>query len=141
VCLSVLERQQGSTALEALPGSLRRQPWVTAALCLFLASLAGIPPLAGFLGKWSVLQGALAGGPLLLAAAVVLLATTALFAWSYLLVVRAAVLTPSVDAAADGPRAAVPLPTAIVLWLAAVGVVGLGLWLDALPLLLRCVQS
>ncbi len=140
LCLSVLEREQGSSALGALPGAMRRQPWVTAALCLFLASLAGIPPLAGFLGKWSVLQVALRSGPLLLAAALVLLATTAIFAWSYLLIVRAAVLAPAPTSASAASVARVPLPTAIVLWLCAACTLGLGLWLDAMPTLARFVQ-
>lgn len=138
VCLSVLEREQGSSALAALPGAMQRKPWVTAALCLFLASLVGIPPLAGFLGKWSVLQLALHGGPMLVAGALVLLATTAILAWAYLLIVRAAVLAPAPQPA--GAPVRVPLSSAIVLAVCAAATLGLGLWLDALPALVRFVQ-
>jgi NADH-quinone oxidoreductase subunit N len=138
VCLSVLEREQGSSALKALPGAMQRKPWVTAALCLFLASLVGIPPLAGFLGKWSVLQLALHGGPMLVAGALVLLATTAILAWAYLLIVRAAVLAPAPQPVAAPMR--VPVSSAIVLAVCAAATVGLGLWLDALPALVRLVQ-
>src|SRR5262249_11087483 len=116
VCLSVLERDAGSTSLDALRGAIRTRPWVTAALCLFLASLAGIPPLAGFLGKWAVRQQALGGGPWQLAGGMALLATTAIFAWAYLLIVRATVLAaPPTEQPADQPAgraAAAPGPVA-----------------------------
>jgi NADH-quinone oxidoreductase subunit N len=138
VCLSVLEREQGSSALTALPGAMQRKPWVTAALCLFLASLVGIPPLAGFLGKWSVLQLALHGSPMLVAGALVLLATTAILSWAYLLIVRAAVLAPAPEPRGTSVR--VPASSAIVLVVCAAATLGLGLWLDALPALVRLVQ-
>lgn len=137
VCLAVLERDTGATDLRSLAGAGRRHPWVTGALCLFLASLAGIPPLAGFLGKWAVLGTALRGGPVQFAAAMVLLATTAVFAWAYLKIVRAAVLAP----ATDGPADPVGKPVAFVLAVAAVVVVGMGLWLDGLAVLANHVQG
>jgi len=150
VCLSVLERDRGSTTLDALRGAIRTRPWVTAALCLFLASLAGIPPLAGFLGKWAVLQQALGGGPWLVAGGMALLVTTAIFAWAYLLIVRATVLAAppdgatAGDAAAErpaGPPAPLPLPTAVVLIACAAATVGLGVWLDVVPSVAAFVQQ
>lgn len=132
LCLSVLERDLGSCELAKLAGAIRRRPWVTVLLCLFLFSLAGVPPLAGFTAKWAVLQQALGGGPMLVAAAFALLASTAIFAWSYLLIIRAAVLAPApLLPRASGVR--MPLPTAFVLLCCAAGTIGLGLWLDALP--------
>ena len=145
MCLSVLERDAGSTSLDALRGAIRTRPWVTAALCLFLASLAGIPPLAGFLGKWVVLQQALGGGPWQLAGGMALLATTAIFAWAYLLIVRATVLAaPATDrpaAAAAAPPPPVPAATAAVLIACAVATVGLGVWLDVVPAVAAFVQQ
>lgn len=50
-------------------GLAKRRPWMAAALAVFMFSLAGIPPLAGFWGKMTLLTGALAtartGGELL----------------------------------------------------------------------------
>lgn len=37
-------------------------PWITAAIVVAGLSLIGVPPLAGFFGKWYVLSGALADG-------------------------------------------------------------------------------
>jgi NADH-quinone oxidoreductase subunit N len=127
--LSVLERECGSTGLGALAGAARRRPWLGAALVLFLFSLAGVPPLAGFTAKWAVLQLALHGPPVLVVGALALLASTAVFAWAYLLIVRAAVLAPAPDAEPPA-KEPLPLPTLLVLLLCALATVGLGLWLD-----------
>ncbi|MBL9079077.1 MAG: hypothetical protein JNL08_16355 [Planctomycetes bacterium] len=134
VCLALLERGPRGSDLAALAGSGRRRPWVAALLCLFVASLAGVPPLAGFLGKWGVLRLAFAdlGAPALLAAAFAFVAATAIAAWSYLLIVRAVLFAG--DSGPTDPREAaplpVPLPTAVVLLLCAAATCGLGLWLD-----------
>jgi NADH-quinone oxidoreductase subunit N len=141
VCLSVLEREHGSADLGALAGAMRRRPWVATALCVFLFSLAGVPPLAGFLAKWGVLQQALDGGlaaggtPGLAWAALAALLATAIAAWAYLLIVRAAVLAPAVGEAAPPPR--LPWPAAVVLVACAAATVAAGLWLDGFDVLAR----
>lgn len=56
LALDQLERTSGSTSLEALAGSWKRHPHVVVALAICVFSLAGIPPLAGFAGKWAVLS-------------------------------------------------------------------------------------
>ncbi|WP_420593998.1 NADH-quinone oxidoreductase subunit N [Deinococcus sp.] len=56
-----LERKGGQDALTNLRGLAKTAPGTAALLTLALLSLAGIPPLAGFLGKVLLLQVALAG--------------------------------------------------------------------------------
>jgi NADH-quinone oxidoreductase subunit N len=134
-CLHVLENDRGSSRLDDLRGASRERPWTTAMLCLFLFSLAGVPPLAGFLGKWAVLREALAFGlaeparHTVAVAALLLLVTTALSAWAYLLVVRAVVLQPAGEPV---PRARLPVGTALVLAVSALLAIGVGLWLDGI---------
>jgi NADH-quinone oxidoreductase subunit N len=132
VCLAVLERERGSAGLDALAGAMRQRPWLTAALCLFLFSLAGVPPLAGFLAKWGVLREALHAGlepgrSHLAWASLALLASTAISAWAYLLIVRAAVLQPAPE---QQPASRLAPGTAAVLALCALATIALGLWLD-----------
>ena len=61
VVVSQLERLTGNDAIRGLRGLGRRAPVAAVALTLSLFSLAGIPPLAGFLGKILLLEVGLRG--------------------------------------------------------------------------------
>ncbi len=50
---------------EDLAGLGKRHPAAALAFSLFLLSLAGVPPTAGFFGKWFVFKAAIERGPLL----------------------------------------------------------------------------
>ena len=60
------------TALDDFAGLGRRYPWLAACLSVFLLSLAGFPPTAGFLAKFYVFSGAVREGHVALAVAAVL---------------------------------------------------------------------
>ncbi len=45
----------GSDRIESFTGLARRAPWLAVPMIICLVSLVGLPPLAGFLGKWWVL--------------------------------------------------------------------------------------
>lgn len=47
--------ETGSDQLEAFTGLARRAPWLAVPMVICLVSLVGLPPLAGFIGKWWVL--------------------------------------------------------------------------------------
>jgi NADH-quinone oxidoreductase subunit N len=53
--LVALENLFGSCELKALKGAVRREPVLVVALCVFLFSLTGLPPLAGFIGKYMIM--------------------------------------------------------------------------------------
>jgi len=57
-----LERRYGTDDMEHLHGAGRRAPLTSAALALAILSLAGIPPLGGFLAKTVLLGAALESG-------------------------------------------------------------------------------
>ncbi len=57
--LSVVEAQVGSDQIKDLAGLSRRAPVLAVCLMVFLLSLAGIPPLAGFFGKFYLFAAAL----------------------------------------------------------------------------------
>lgn len=45
----------GSDNIESFTGLRRRAPWIAVPMVICLMSLVGIPPLAGFIGKWWIL--------------------------------------------------------------------------------------
>ncbi len=53
--ITLVSKAGGSDALDEYNGLSRRSPLLAAAMFIGLSSLAGVPPLAGFAGKWFVL--------------------------------------------------------------------------------------
>lgn len=62
LAVEALERRTGSDDLKWLAGAARSQPFAVAILALCLLSLAGFPPLGGFIGKTLLFGAALAAG-------------------------------------------------------------------------------
>jgi NADH-quinone oxidoreductase subunit N len=58
----IVSRSLGSDELSAYAGLARRSPYLAALLTLFLISLAGLPPLAGFVAKFYVFLAAFRSG-------------------------------------------------------------------------------
>lgn len=126
--IAVVEQAGGCQSLSDLAGLHRRSPLLAACLLIFILSLAGIPPLAGFFGKFAVFAAALKvgglGGPLgwLTLAAIFL---SAIGLYYYLLILKQAlVLGP----AADRGKISVPANAALALILAAGLIVVLGVF-------------
>jgi NADH-quinone oxidoreductase subunit N len=59
--VAMLEAPKGDVRLEDLSGFGRRAPLAAFSLMVFILSLAGIPPLAGFFGKFYLFAAALEG--------------------------------------------------------------------------------
>jgi NADH-quinone oxidoreductase subunit N len=57
--VTVFEDRTGSCEIAAYDGLARSSPFVAASLTVFLLSLTGIPPLAGFVGKFYVFAAAI----------------------------------------------------------------------------------
>ena len=55
--LGVLEMEGGASRLSSLAGLGKREPLLAVAMFLFMISLAGVPPMAGFLSKLLVIMG------------------------------------------------------------------------------------
>jgi NADH-quinone oxidoreductase subunit N len=72
-------RGEERTSLDSYAGLARRSPWVAALLALFLLSLAGIPPTAGFIAKVVVFQAAVQSGQSALVVVAVLASVVAAF--------------------------------------------------------------
>jgi len=113
-----------------------RRPVLGLALAFFLLSLAGIPPTAGFLGKWVIFQAAIESQQYLLAVVGVLNAVVA--AAYYLRVI--VVLYMGEDEAEELPPPLSPA-TALVMLASAAGVLYLGLAPGRLLELVRDLAS
>jgi NADH-quinone oxidoreductase subunit N len=59
--VAFLRNQTGSEDLADYRGLVRRSPWMVLTLCIFLLSLLGVPPLAGFVAKFQVFAALLKG--------------------------------------------------------------------------------
>lgn len=92
LCVILVSNNLGSDDLEAYRGLSERSPFLAASLTLFMLSLAGIPPLAGFIGKYYVFASAIQGRFFTLA--VVAALNSAVAAFYYFKVVRLMYLTP-----------------------------------------------
>lgn len=88
-------RRDGEAAeeLEDLNGLFSRSPGYTILMAIFMLSLAGIPPMAGFYGKYYIFLGLLGEGYYLLAVFAALYVAVA--AYYYFRVIRACWLEPS----------------------------------------------
>jgi NADH-quinone oxidoreductase subunit N len=86
--VAALQHRRGVTSqIETFAGLARRSPWAAVLMTLFLLSLTGIPPTAGFFAKAYVILAAVQAGGWVTALAVLAMLNAALAAFYYLRVV------------------------------------------------------
>jgi len=56
LCGGLMQQHAGSDTLEAIGGLLKRAPWLAVMFMIAALSLAGLPPLSGFFGKFALIQ-------------------------------------------------------------------------------------
>jgi NADH-quinone oxidoreductase subunit N len=104
----------GSEEIADYAGLIRSAPVVSVALVTILVSLIGIPPLAGFVGKFAVFAALVnAGGPLMIALLVIAAVNTVISLIYYLRVAKVVSMDPEPEN--RGPVTLGLLPTAYVL--------------------------
>jgi NADH-quinone oxidoreductase subunit N len=99
----------------------KRSPWFAVVMTVLMFSLAGVPPMMGFMAKWSVLQAVVTSGQVWLALVAVMFSLIGAF--YYLRVVK----TMWFDEPADTSVIAVPFDMRLALSINGVAIVGLGL--------------
>lgn len=115
-----LEQETGSDQIANFDGLSRRMPALSACMFVFLLSQAGIPPLAGFFGKFYLFSAAVAGAGSdrgLLWLVVFALAMSAVSLYYYLQVLKRIFVHAPAEGAAR--VAAAPVLTSVVVMLAA----------------------
>jgi len=122
--IAALEREGRCEDIADLAGLHRRSPLLAGCLGVFILSLAGIPPLAGFFGKLAVFAAAFRMGGPAAWLAVLAIALSAVALYYYLIVLKEAwVAAPT----AGARPVAVSRVTAFTLVVAAGLIVGFGL--------------
>ena len=132
--IMLLSRQtHEAEELNDLKGLSQRSPWFALMMLLFMFSLAGIPPLAGFYVKLTILQALLNAGHIPLAILAVL--TSLVGAFYYLRIVKLMYF--------DAPTSAAPLESTweARLFLSANGLALIGLGFFPGSLLNSCVEA
>jgi NADH-quinone oxidoreductase subunit N len=124
------------TALDDFAGLGRRYPWLAACLSVFLLSLAGFPPTAGFLAKFYIFSTAVRKGHVALAVAAVL---ASLVSVAYYL--KVIVIMYMKDGGGEVVIEAENPALYLVLFLCLFGTVQLGLWPGNLLVLIRQALS
>jgi NADH-quinone oxidoreductase subunit N len=92
-----IENQTGAVDISQYNGMIRRAPFLAAMMVFFFLSLAGIPPTAGFIGKFFVFASALNVGQGVLAAIGVINSVISVF--YYFRVIRPMFFEPALEAA------------------------------------------
>ncbi len=124
---AAVERDRGTDDCGAFAGLIHRSPLQAVCLLVFLASLAGIPPLAGFVGKFSVFAAALkdstaAGNPGLVWLVALAALMSAVSLYYYLRIIKQAFVS---GGAGDSGRLPVEHRLAILLPAAALVLLGI----------------
>ena len=124
--VAVVERESGSDKLSDFAGLSRRAPVLSFCMLIFLLSLAGIPPLAGFFGKFYLFTSVGAAGPRtldLLWLVILAIAMSAVSLYYYLQVLKRIYIA---DRAVGAGPIRIPPVSQLVLCLIALSVVLLG---------------
>lgn len=130
------ERTTGATEIENYTGLAYTRPGLAVLMTIFLMSLAGLPPTAGFFAKFYLFRAVLETGHVWI---VVLAVLNSAISFYYYLRVVITMFTPEKERAA-APAPALSIPLLIVLILTLGGTVALGLFPNIFIELARAVQ-
>jgi NADH-quinone oxidoreductase subunit N len=108
--VTLVHREDGTFDLRDYAGLVRRSPFLTFAMAVFVLSLVGIPPLVGYLGKLYVFAAAIERGLFTLAVAGAL--NAALGAYYYFRILKTMMVDPG-----DPAKPAFDLPLLDKAWL------------------------
>jgi NADH-quinone oxidoreductase subunit M len=82
MAVGAVERQAGTTDLTVLTCLIRKMPWTFVTALFAVIALAGIPPLAGFVGKWMLYEAIIINGNYILVI-LIFFSSTAGFLYAY----------------------------------------------------------
>ena len=116
VILSMRQKGRALEGIEDLAGLSKTHPMMALSLAIFMWSMAGIPPFAGFWSKWMVFSVAIDKG--MIALSVIGVLTSVVSAFYYLRVIKVMYF----DEPADGLDRSISAPVGLVMGLAMIAV-------------------
>ena len=132
VVIAVVDANGGCQRLTDLVGLHKRSPLLAGCLLVFILSLAGVPPLAGFFGKFAIFTAAFQLGSISGPAgwlALLAIAMSAIGLYYYLIILKQALIVQPIDAVTP---IKLPIPAALALVIAATLLVLLGVFPSSL---------
>lgn len=82
MAVGAIERQVGTTDMTKISGLIRKMPWTFIATLISIITLAGVPPLGGFVGKWMLYEALITSDHYYLVI-MIFLSSTAAFLYAY----------------------------------------------------------
>jgi len=128
IVLSIIIRKTDSEDISSVAGLGQRSPMLAAVLTMAMVSLAGVPPLAGFFGKFWLIKALLeqlVGHPKLLWLLAVAIVGVVISLYYYFGVIKA-IYWPTENA--DKTPIEISRPARIAIWICAGGMLWLGLF-------------
>ncbi|MGH1398359.1 MAG: NADH-quinone oxidoreductase subunit NuoN [Alphaproteobacteria bacterium] len=122
VVLSVQRDRRTVEGISGMAGLSKTHPLLAYGMAILLLSMAGIPPFAGFFGKFAVFEAAVASELYVLAVLGVL--TSVVAAFYYLRIIKVMFFDAADESGADGFDTDVPLARKVVLVISLLFVVG-----------------
>src|SRR6185436_17484266 len=123
--ICIVMRTAEAEDISALAGLNQRSPLLATTMTLAMVSLAGIPPLAGFFGKFLLFKAALEQGPSYYWLIGVALVGVVISIYYYFGVIRAIYWSKE---SGDLSAIAVPVPFKVVLGVCSFGMLYLGIY-------------
>ena len=124
--MTVVESATGEDSLANFAGLSRRAPVLSLCLLVFLLSLGGIPPLAGFTAKFLVFSATVDATPDRLGLLWLVIVAIAMSAVSFYYYLRVLKQVYVLDSAPDAPAIRIPALTLLALLLLAALVILMG---------------
>jgi NADH-quinone oxidoreductase subunit N len=128
VLLALQKRGEELREIDDFAGVGYRHPLLGALMCVFLLSLAGLPPFPGFFGKLFLLQAMIGMESRLVWLIVLFVLTSVVSFYYYLAIVRAMYMDHTGADAGSETRVVADVPLKLALGLSGLGTLLLGLW-------------
>lgn len=137
--VAALAERAGGDDMKNFDGMARRAPFLSLMMLVFVLSLAGVPPLGGFFGKFYLFAAAVEAdakqfGLLWLVAIGILMSAVSLF--YYLIVMKHFYVLPAREGAG---RITTPVWLSMTIGFCALGVIVLGVWPEPILALLKAM--